>query len=235
MNRVIVCILVGVLFLSTGFVCAQEPVEQAVASVAAATLGSGNPDIFDDKILIEGHAGKLTGAPKDLLLAMINDDDLYIYKKTAAVRVFRNTFAAQMVSRERSIVERMLLRQLQRSGAVHLQIEIMHVLVMMDRFRYFDTMVPLLIQKMDHYDPYVNELAYAALENINGAGAQRAREARIEFNTLRKTFFLSRKKLKTADPLDLKLRNKLQLLRWAIKVLGTEELKSLPPEVISLM
>ena len=64
---------------------------------------------------------------------------------------------------------------------------------------------------------------------------QTAREARIEFNTLRKIFFLSRKKLKAADPSDPKLRNKLQLLRWSIKVLGTEELKSLPPEVISLM
>ncbi len=235
MNRIVVCLFCGVVFLAPVFVYAEEPVQQAVARAAASSLGVGAADIFDDKSLIEGYAVKLTDAAKDLLLAMINDDDLYIYKKSAAVRVFRNSFAAQLVLRERSIVERVLLRQLQRSGTVHLQIEIMHTLVIMDRFRYFETMVPLLIQKMDHYDPYVNELAYAALEDINASGIQRAREARIEFNTLRKIFFLSRKKLQTADPIDPKLRNKLQLLRWSIKVLGTEELKSLPPEVISLM
>ena len=236
MNRIMVHILWVLLFMApAALVSAQEVVKPAAASVVAASSGFGVADIFDDKALIEGYAGKLANASKDLLLAMINDDDLYGYKKAAAVRVFREKFAPQMVSRERSIIERVLLRQLQRSGAVHLQIEIMHALVILDRFRYFDTMVPLLIQKMDHYDPYVNELAYAALENINTSGAQRAREARIEFNTLRKIFFLSRKKLQSADPSDIKLRNKLQLLRWSIKVLGTEELKSLPPEVIGLM
>jgi hypothetical protein len=225
MSRPVVYILGLILFsfVLVGPARAQEVVQQTAT------------DIFDDKALIQGYAGKLKDASKDLLLAMINDDNLTVYKKAAAVRVFRDKFAVQMVSRERSIIERVLLRQLQRSGAVHLQIEIMHVLVIMDRFRYFDTMVPLLIQKMDHYDPYVNELAYAAMENINVAGVQRPREARIEFTTLRKIFFLSRKKLQGADPVELKLRNKLQLLRWSIKVLGTEELKSLPPEVISLM
>ena len=222
------CALCGILLLLAPAAFAQ--------TVATAPLaGTGVADIFDDKALIQGYADKLANASKDLLLAMINDDDLSAYKKAASVRVFRDKFASQLVSHERSIVERVLLRQLQRSGSVHLQIEIMHALVLMDRFRYFDTMVPLLIQKMDHYDPYVNELAYAALEDVNSSGAQRAREARIEFNTLRKIFFLSRKKLQASDPSDLKLRNKLQLLRWSIKVLGTEELKSLPPEVISLM
>ena len=236
MNRIIVPVLWGmVFFLAPVSASAEEVVQPVVAAVASASTGFAAADIFDDKALIEGHAAKLVNASKDLLLAMMNDDDLYVYKKTAAVRVFREKFAAQMVSRERSIIERVLLRQLQRSGAVHLQIEIMHTLVIMDRFRYFDTMAPLLIQKMDHYDPYVNELAYAALQDINASGVQRSREARIEFNTLRKIFFLSRNKLKAADPSDPKLRNKLQLLRWSIKVLGTEELKSLPPEVISLM
>jgi hypothetical protein len=236
MNRFICFILFGMFILLPALsASAEETVVQAIASAVSVPSSSGSADIFDDKALIEGYAGKLTEAPKDLLLAMINDDDLSAYKKAAAVRVFSGKFASQMVLRERSIVERVLLRQLQRSTAVHLQIEIMHVLIIMDRFRYFDTMVPLLIQKMDHYDPYVNEMAYSSLEDINASGVQRAREARIEFNTLRKTFFLSRKKLQTADPLDPKLRNKLQLLRWSIKVLGTEELKSLPPEVIGLM
>lgn len=233
MNRAAVYFLGGTLFLAP-VVSAHAQTVQPSAE-AAASGSSSTADIFDDKTLIDGYAAKFAEASKDFLLAMINDDGLYIYKKTAAVRVFRDTFATQMVSRERTIVERMLLRQLQRSGAMHLQVEIMHTLVIMDRFRYFDTMVPLLIQKMDYYDPYINELAYAALQDINTSGVQRAREARIEFNTLRKIFFLSRKKLQTADPLDASLRNKLQLLRWSIKVLGVEELKKLPAEVISLM
>ncbi len=222
-----VCVL-GLLFL------AGWQVESRAA--AAAFAAENSTDIFNDKALIQGYVDKLAGSSKDLLLAMINDDDLAAHKKAAAVGIFRREFAAQVVSRERTIIERVLLRQLQRAGgSVHLQIELMHTLVVLDRFRYFDSMVPLLIQKMDHYDAYVNDLAYAALEDINSLGAARPREARIVFNTLRKTFFLSRKKLQTADPLDPRLRNKFQLLRWSIKVLGTDQLKSLPPEVIGLM
>lgn len=192
-------------------------------------------DVFDDKALIQGYVDKLAGSSKDLLLAMINDDDLAPHKKVAAVHVFRQDFALQMVSQEKLIIERVLLRQFQRSNSIYLQVEIVHTLLVMDRFRYFDSMMPLLVQKMDHYNTYANEMAYEAIEDINASGAQRAREARIIFNTLRKTFFLTRKKLEKADPFDPRLRNKLKLLRWTIKVLGTEELKSLPPEVISLM
>ncbi|GEM_PF-438324 len=213
---------------------AQETGSQPVASVPV-PAPSGAADIFDDKALIQGYAAKLSEAPKELLLAMINDEGLYAYKKAAAVRIFREKYAPQMVSRERLIIEKVLLRQLEISGIVHLQIEIMHALVVMDRFRYYESMVPILVLKMDHYDPYVNELAFSALEDINANGITRPREARIVFNTLRKIFFLSRKKLKMVDTTDPKLRNKFQLLRWSIKILGTDELKKLPPEVISLM
>ncbi len=237
MNRFLVCAaLCATMSSFSGISYAQGSPMQGEASTSASMQEpSGSADIFDDKALIEGYASKLVDAPKDLLLAMINDDGLYVYKKAAAVRVFREKFASQIVSNARVIVERVFLRQLQRSGLVHLQIEIMHALVIMDRFRYFESMVPLLIQKMDHYDVYVNEMAYQAIGDINSSGTQRAREARIVLNTLRKVFFLSRKKLLTADPLDSKLRNKLQLLRWSIKVLGTDELKTLPLEVINLM
>jgi hypothetical protein len=192
-------------------------------------------DIFDDKALIDGYSAKLANASKDLLLAMINDDELNVHKKTAAVIVFRDKFAAQTVSKEKIIVERVFLRQLQKVNSVYFQIVIMRTLVIIDRYKYFDSMVPLLIQKMDHYDPYVNELAYSALEDINSVGSQRPREARIILNTLRKIFFLSRKKIAKEDVSEPKLRNKLQLLRWAIKVLGVDELKTLPSEVIGLM
>lgn len=237
MSRIFLfCFLVLVFAAFSPCAFAQENASQSAAlSDGVQSSPTGAADIFDDKVLIQGYAAKLASAPKDLLLAMINDEGLSAYKKAAAVRVFREKFALQMVSSERTIVERVLLRQMQRAGAVYQQIEIMHALIIMDRYRYFDSMVPLLVQKMDHYDAYVNELAYEAVENINASGTQRAREARVVLNTLRKVFFLSRKKLQNADPQEPKLRNKLQLLRWAIKILGTEELKALPSEVISLM
>jgi hypothetical protein len=191
--------------------------------------------IFDDKFLVEGYAVKIASAPKDVLLAMINDTTIPAYRKAAAVRVFRERFASQVVEKEKSIIERFLLRQLERTDSPHVQIEVMHTLLVIDRYRYFDAMVPALIQKIDHYDKYVSEMAYQSLEHINALGNQRAREARIEFNTLRKIFFLTRRKLAEANEADPKLRYKLELLRWSVKVLGTGELKNLPKEVLNLM
>ncbi len=229
MNRPLSFFLIVAAAIVSAYQVAADETQVPLAAPA------GPADIFDDKALIAGYSAKLQNASKDLLLAMINDEDLSAYKKAAAVRVFRDKFALQVVSHERIIVERVLLRQMQRVSSIYQQIEIMHTLVMMDRSRYFDSMVPLLLQKMDHYDVFVNELAFAALEDINAAVSPRTREARIELNTLRKVFFLSRKKLQNADPVEIKLRNKLQVLRWAIKILGTEELKTLPAEVIALM
>ena len=222
------------IFLPLAPVSAQQAPSPENSS-APSNPSSNAADFFDDKALIQGYTTKLLPAPKDLLLAMINDEGLHAYRKAAAVKVFREKFAPAMVSRERVIIEKVLLQQLQRSLIVPLQIEILHTLVVMDRFRYYEPMVPIVVRKMDHYDAYVNELAYEALVNINTSEVTRPREARIVFNALRKIFFLSRKKLKTADTLDPKMHNKFELLRWAIKILGTEELKRLPLEVISLM
>ena len=215
-----------------------RPSYAQTASTAAdtqAVLSAEIDRIFDDKMLIEGYAVKLANSPKDVLLAMINDDSLNVYKKAAAIRIFRIHFAPQIVQRERVIIERVMLRQLERASSVFVQVELMHVLVLLDRYRYFDAMVPMLLQKLDHYDAAVNEMAYEALNDIIDNGNARTREARIIFNTLRKTFFLTRKKLQDADPADPRIKNKLQILRWSVKVLGTDELKNLPKEVISLM
>jgi hypothetical protein len=214
-------------------VFAQEPA--ATSSTAALTAPAYDESIFDDKFLIEGYAAKIAPATKDVLLAMINDTTIPAYRKAAAVRVFRERFASQIVAKERAIIERFLLRQLERTDSSHVQIEIMHTLLVIDRYRYFDAMVPALIQKLDHYDKYVVELAYTSLQHINSLGNQRAREARIEFNTLRKIFFLTRRKLAGADKDDPRLKYKLELLRWSVKVLGTDELKNLPKEVLNLM
>ena len=224
--------IVVMVFSLTGTLYAQPPVSNLDSR-------SGLTDeidrIFDDKLLIEGYAVKLANAPKDILLAMINDDSLNTYKKVAAVQVFRTLYAPQVVQRERLIIERMLLRQLEKADSVFVQVELMHVLILLDRYRYFDAMVPALIQKLDHYDVNVDEWAYKALDDIINTGSTRTREARIIFNTLRKTFFLTRKKLQDANPNEPPLKNKLSILRWSIKVLGTNELKNLPKEVINLM
>ncbi len=61
------------------------------------------------------------------------------------------------------------------------------------------------------------------------------REARIVFDTLRKILFLSRKRLGNITVPNKRLKQKLELLRWSIRILGTQELKRLPSEVINLL
>ncbi|NLE64346.1 MAG: hypothetical protein GX606_00280 [Elusimicrobia bacterium] len=191
--------------------------------------------IFDDRIMIRGYALKIATASKGFLLAMINDDAAPAYRKAAAVCVLRERFADQIVAKEKILVERFLLRQLERAASPFVQIEIMHTILILDRYRYFDTMVPAIIRKMDHYEKSVSEQAYQAVQSVNQAGNNRSREARIVFNTLRKMFFLTRKKLPHASPDDVQLKRKLELLRWSIKILGTQELERLPQEVINLL
>jgi len=233
MNPLIRILIAGIVALGTITPCYAETLPAPVD--AQVTAPSDIDSIFDDKMLIEGYAVKLANYPKDVLLAMINDNSLNTFKKAAAIRIFRTHFAPQVVQTERVIIERVFLRQLERASNVFVQVELMHTLVLLDRYRYFDAMVPALIQKMEHYDAAVNDAAFLAVDEIVNIGSPRTREARIVFNTLRKTFFLARKKLQTANPQDPRLKNKLQILRWSIKVLGTEELKNLPKEVIGLM
>ena len=128
----------------------------------------------------------------------------------------------------------MLLRRLNKSDSAFVQVEIMHTLLVLDRYQYFDSMVPALILKMDHYNRVVSALAFDNLQEIL-KHSERNREARIVFNTLRKVFFLSRKRLDGVQKPDQKLQEKLEVLRWSVKVLGTQELKNLPQEVIGLL
>lgn len=215
---------------------AEEISSPNIRAVAEGIVSGDKMDnFFDDKLLIEGYAKKLGAASKDVLLAMTDDNSLYAYKKAAAIRVFREKFAADVVLRERMIIERALLRQLELARSVFLQVEIIHTLLILDRYRFFDGMIPTLIQKLDHYDVSLTEMAFKAVDQVVTTGTPRPREARIVFNTLKKMFFLSRKKLQNVNVNDVRLKNKLLLLRWSVKVLGTQELKNLPKEVIALM
>jgi hypothetical protein len=213
---------------------AGHPLAAQETVVPATDIGADLDHFFDDALLMEGYAKKLSEASKEVLLSMLADESLNTFKKAATVRVFRDKFASQIVGRELILIERLLLRQMELTNSSFVQIEIMHTLLVMDRYRYFDTMMPVLVRKMDHYDPLVDTMAYNAISALTGS-ATRSREARIVFNTLRKMFFLSRKKLQGAKSTDERLHNRLQVLRWAIKILGTEELKKLPKEVIGLM
>ncbi|MCK5083346.1 MAG: hypothetical protein KAR31_10605, partial [Candidatus Omnitrophica bacterium] len=122
-----------------------------------------------------------------------------------------------------------------RTDSPFVEVEVMHTLCRMDRYHYFKLTVPVLIQKLDHYNTAVNEIAFESLNQIIEAGSNRNQEARIVFNTLRKILFLSRKRLATITQPDARLAKKLKLLRWSIKVLGNQELKKLPKEVINLL
>lgn len=110
----------------------------------------------------------------------------------------------------------------------------MHTLVVLDRYQYFESMVPALILKMDHYNSVVSDMAYESVQTIVKDSLY-PREARIVFETLRKILFLSRKRLGNITVPNKRLKQKLELLRWSIRILGTQELKRLPSEVINLL
>ncbi len=211
--------------LMTGFII---PVVQAQEDISDYT-------IFDDKMLLEGYAKKYREFSEEIVMEMIKDDTLSPYKTAAAIRVFREKFSADIVSREKKMAEKFLLRRFKLTDSAFVEVEIMHALCAMDRYRYFPTMVPALIQKLNHYNSVVNEIAFNGLEDLTKDSGKRPREARVVFNTLRKMLFLSRKRLENVSTPDERLSMKLKLLRWSIKVLGPQELKKLPKEVIGLL
>ncbi len=231
-------ILTAMTFHATGRkACAQNVYEYTSETIAANGHGQTPPanTIFDDQMLLKGYTEKYADLSKATLLAMIKDDTLTSYRSAAAVRVFKEEFSEEVVSREKKIIEKVLLRRLHRTDSPFVQVEIMHTLCRMDRYRYFKSMVPALIQKLDHYNNAVNETAFESLNQIIEAGSNRHLEARIVFNTLRKILFLMRKRLETIEEPNSQLTKKLKLLRWSIKVLGNQELKKLPREVINLL
>jgi hypothetical protein len=191
--------------------------------------------IFDDKMLIEGYTKKYSNLPKETLLAMIKDDTLTPYRSAGAVRVFKEKFSREVVSNEKRIIEKIMLRRLHRTDSPFVEVEIMHTLCLMDRYRYFNSMAPALVLKLDHYNTAVNDIAFDHLNQLIVMENNRAREARAIFNTLHKMLFLSRRRLVDVKEPDPRLSNKLKLLRWSIKVLGNQELRELPKEVINLL
>ena len=238
-RRTICCALFAMLAIHAGSVEARAQNAYAYTSETLAHNGHGQAPsantIFDDQMLLKGYTEKYRDLSKEILLAMIKDNTLTPYRSAAAVRVFKVTFSSEVVSREKKIIERILLRRLHRTDSPFIQVEIMHTLCRMDRYHYFKSMVPALIQKLDHYNATVNEIAFDSLNQVIRSGSNRNREARIVFNTLRKILFLSRKRLATVVEPDARLAKKLKLLRWSIKILGNQELKKLPKEVINLL
>lgn len=221
-----ILIILFILTLNPIIVLAQN------TSMEGADLGSDA--VFDDRALINGYTDKFADENKETLLAMISDDSIGPYKCAAAVRVFKQKYGDEVLSTEKSAIIKTLLRRLNRTDSPFVQVEIFHTLIVLDRYQYFESMMPSLIQKLDHYNPIVRALAYDDIQEVI-KDDDRTREARIVFNTLRKTFFLQRNRLNDVQTPDDKLRQKLSILRWAIKVLGTQELKRLPSEVIRLL
>jgi len=206
-----------------------------VSNIPAAAQELPTNTIFDDHMLLEGYTKKYDEYSKETLLAMIKDDTLTPYRSTAAVRVFQRKYSEEVVSNEKKKIEKILLRRLHRTNSPFVQVEIMYTLCQMDRYRYFKSMAPALTQKLDHYNTTINENAFNSLNKLIESGSNRHQEARIVFNTLRKMLFLSRKRLAEVKEPSAQLAMKLKLLRWSIKVLGNQELKKLPKEVINLL
>lgn len=191
--------------------------------------------IFDDKALFQGYVDKYSEESRDVIIAMINDSTLSTFKLAAAISIFKDKFADQTVTTEKSFIEKTFLRILNHEDSPFVQVSTMSALVALDRYKYFKIMAPKLIEKMDHYNDAVVEIAYDDLMILISKSTARTREARIIFTTLRKILFLSRKKLESIKEPEENLQKKLDLLFWSIKILGTQELKQLPVEVIRLL
>ncbi len=194
-----------------------------------------NQGVFDDAKILAGYAEEYANESKETLIGRINDDAINFYQIAAAIDVFRQRFALTIVGREKIRVEQDLIRRINRTNSAFIEVKIMHTLCLMDRYKYFDTMVPALILKFDHYNVTVNEMAQAALDDIIAKGKNNSRDARIIFNTLRKVLFLSRNTLRKTTKPDARLERKLKFLRWSIKILGAQELKRLPKECLRLL
>ena len=197
--------------------------------------GESEYTIFDDKMLLDGYAKKYADESKETLIEMIKDDAITPYMSAAAIRVFRERFSKETFAAEKKIIEKILLHRLNKSDSNFVDIEVMHTLCHMDRYKYFESMVPIMIQLLDHYNNTVSELAFQSINDIIASGSKRSREARIVFNTLRKILFLSRKKLANTKEPGARLKQKLELLRWSIKILGSQELQRLPREIIDFI
>jgi hypothetical protein len=191
--------------------------------------------IFDDKKLLDGYTEKYSQKEMEILLAMIKDENLSAYRMAAAVRAFKNIYSTEVFSREKRIIEKTLLRRLNRTKSPFVQLEVMHTLCRMNRYKYFNSMAPAIIQKLDHYNSTVNEISFDSMNDIIETGHNRSREARVVFNVIRKMLFLSRRRLATISEPGPVLKQKLELLRWSIKVLGSQEIKRLPKEVLTLL
>ncbi len=202
---------------------------------AVTAAGQSEDAIFDDKMLLEGYADKYRSEPREILLAMIRDETLSPYKMAAAVRVFKENHSREIFNKDKREAERVLWQRLNRTDSVFVEVEIMHALCVMDRYKYFKHLVPDLINTLDHYNRTVNEMAYASILEIIESGHNRPREARIVFNTVRRILLLERRELKDIKEVDKRLQQKLDLIRWSVKILGTSELKHLPSEVLNLL
>lgn len=235
-SLLVIVLLLGFFRSSVAFAQTEEEAPAEVETVdSVERIQSQDLAILDDKMLLQGYTEKYREYSRDIIFAMIEDDTLDDIKMAAAVRVLNQQYIHEIVYREKKIVERMLWRRLNRTTSPFVQVETMNALLVMERYHYFKSLAPQLIQKLNHYNSTVNEFAFTYLEQLTSNGNSRPREARIVFNTLRKMLFLSRKRLANVTTPDQRLKYKIKLLRWSIKVLGTEELKRLPKEVINLL
>lgn len=191
--------------------------------------------LYDDKRLLDGFAEKYSDINRDTAMQMMEDESLSSYQLAAVIRIFRQKFSDQIVSDEKEAFDKILLRCLNRSPSPFVQVEAMCALIQLDRYKYFHIMIPLMIQKLDHYNKTVNETAFSYLNAILDQPPIRSREAQVVFDSLRKILFLSRNRLSEVKEPGPRLSQKLKLLRWSIKIIGTGDLDKLPKDVIGLL
>lgn len=195
----------------------------------------GSQGVFDDAKILAGYTKEYSDESKEAIIGRIKDETLSPYQSAAAVRVFKEKYCLTTAGREKVLVEHDLIRLISRSNSAFVDVEIMHTLCLLDRYKYFDAMIPALILKLDHYNDAITQMASKAIMDVIAKGKSSQRDARIIFNTLRKVLFLSRNTLKNVTEPNARLSEKLKILRWSVKILGANELKRLPKEIIHLL
>src|SRR5690349_18498191 len=107
---------------------ADDDINQPVAAEKSTIIQSANVDnspIFDDAKLLAGYAAQYSEFSKDTILEMIKDETVTGLRIAAAVRVFKEKYSNEIISREKRNIERILLRRMNRADSPFIKVEIM--------------------------------------------------------------------------------------------------------------
>ncbi len=174
--------------------------------------------IYDDKMALEVYGKAFSSLSKEELIALIGEKETDAYKRAAAVNVLREKFLAGLGPKERIEIQDLLRKTFRSSGSSFIRIEIAYALCRIDRDKYFRDMFSFLLRRIDNENSVISERAFDRAKKILAEGNKSASEARVVLSTLRNVSH--RFEAENDAELDLRARQKLELIAWANKVLN---------------